>query len=221
MTPRHHPTEEIMLCHVTGALPFAMDVVVASHLALCGRCQESAAYFAAVGGELLEELDDAPLAAGGLDAVLARLTEPAPEVDMPASHFDDLETVRLLPAPLRCLIDRPVAELPWRTLFPGVKGVPLRNAEENRIRLRLLRGEPGVVFPQHAHPGVELTLVLAGGISDESGHLLRGDLSVVEPGTKHRPIMDDDEECYCLVAMERRVVMTGLISRIQQLLGGY
>jgi anti-sigma factor ChrR (cupin superfamily) len=62
---------------------------------------------------------------------------------------------------------------------------------------------------------------LSGGMSDEDGHLGLGDLSVVGPGARHRPVMDQAKHSYCLVAMERRAVMTGLFSRLRQLVNGY
>lgn len=221
MSPQHHPDDELILGHVVGSLAKPVDVVVASHLALCPTCRNTASDLAAFGGELLEELDDAPLAERGLDAMLARLSEPLEESAPRAAEVEDFETVRLLPAPLRSLLDRPVSELPWKNLFPGVEGVRLMDAEEDGTRLWLLHGDPGVEFPRHAHPGAELTLVLSGGMSDEDGHLGLGDLSVAEPGAKHRPVMDQAKHSYCLVAMERRVVMTGLFSRLRQLVNGY
>ena len=36
--------------------------------------------------------------------------------------------------------------------------------------------------------GTELTLVLAGGFSDETGHFLRGDLAEADASVDHRPV---------------------------------
>lgn len=221
VTPRHHPGDEFMLDFVAGAMAAPFEVAISSHLALCHTCRDLAAGLEAVGGAMLERLDDAPLSAGGLAAALAHLDEPAPRTTLPVTEVDDAETVRVLPAPLRAAVGKPLAELSWKRLFPGVRGVNLTGLLQGAASVQLLRGEPGVAFPRHRHRALEFTLVLTGGMRDEGGHLRRGDLLVVEAGAVHRPIMDEEEDCYCLVVMERRVAMTGAISRIRQIFNGY
>lgn len=197
MMPRHHPGDELILAHVTGGLAEAMDVAIASHLWLCPACREAAACMEAVGGLLLEQLDDAPLAVGALRTVLSRLDEPWHEIASPFPGVEDLETRRLLPPPLRAFVGRRLAALSWKDSKPGVSLAVLATRKDQGIKAVLARVEAGSGFPQHVHDRLGLALVLAGGISDQRGHYRRGDVLVTEPGEAHRTIMDEDEDCLC------------------------
>ncbi len=47
-------------------------------------------------------------------------------------------------------------------------------------RARLIRLKAGRGVPRHTHGGSELTVVLEGSFSDETGHYARGDLAIAD-----------------------------------------
>lgn len=201
MIPRHHPGEELILAHVTGGLLVPMDVAVAAHLSLCPQCRRTAACFMATGGVLLEQMDSTPLRSGSMEAALARLDEATHTTGpMPPDTEDsetDLETQRLLPAPLRKFVGAQPGTLSWRSSRPDVSVCTLATEEEYGAEAVLVRIGAGGHYPYHIHDEFGLTLVLAGGMSDQNGHYRRGDILVTEPGDAHGTVMDEDEDCLC------------------------
>lgn len=79
-----------------------------------------------------------------------------------------------IPAALRRLIP---AETKWRNFGGKVYSLPLHS--EDKVRMSLMYINQAVSVPQHTHKGIESTLVLHGGFSDEEGHYEVGILSNV------------------------------------------
>jgi putative transcriptional regulator len=77
-----------------------------------------------------------------------------------------------------------------------------------------MRIRAGVSMPQHTHKGREMTLVLAGGFTDDTGHFLRGDLSLTDGTVDHVPTADDDGDCVCLAVTDAPLRLTGPIGRL-------
>jgi putative transcriptional regulator len=86
--------------------------------------------------------------------------------------------------------------------------------EFSSFRTRLMRIKSGTAMPAHTHEGIELTLVLAGGFSDETGHFLRGDLAEADATIDHRPVADPGEDCLCLAVTDAPLRLTGPIGRL-------
>ncbi len=197
MTTHHHPDDELLLGYVTGALSYPAEVVMAAHLTLCPRCRDAAADLEMVGGEILEELEGASITEDGLTGVLARLDEPAPVSMVAPPPEADSEWAQLVPAPLRAMAAVPKGDLSWRRPLPWISVVDLANMDDHGAAVYLMHVRAGRAIPRHSHRGTELTLVLAGGMTDQHGHFRRGDLLAVPPGVTHHPVMDDDEDCLC------------------------
>jgi putative transcriptional regulator len=66
----------------------------------------------------------------------------------------------------------------------------------------LLKIAPGAGLPLHTHRGNELTLVLSGGFTDETGAFRRGDLEVADGALEHRPVAMPDQPCICLAVTD-------------------
>ena len=79
---------------------------------------------------------------------------------------------------------------------------------------RLMRIKSGTAMPTHTHEGCELTLVLAGGFSDENGHFLRGDVAEADPSVTHQPVADPGEDCLCLAVTDAPLRLTGAFGRL-------
>jgi putative transcriptional regulator len=212
---RHHPAEDLLIDYATGALGEAEAIVVATHLALCPDCRASVGAFEAMGGAMLDEIAPLPVGAHLLDSVMARLDAmPAAEPPMaaPARRPAVGGTVPLIPQPLRGYLGGDVGDVAWRPVMRGL--------DEHRIAcpgdatVRLMRIRAGVAMPQHTHHGRELTLVLAGGFTDATGHYLRGDLSLSDGSVDHVPTADDDGDCICVAVTDAPLRLTGRLGRL-------
>jgi putative transcriptional regulator len=65
--------------------------------------------------------------------------------------------------------------------------------------------EAGTAIPHHGHTGDEFTIVLDGGYSDASGSYRRGDVQCVGVDHSHRPLVDGDRPCVCLIVARGKV----------------
>jgi putative transcriptional regulator len=63
---------------------------------------------------------------------------------------------------------------------------------------------------------MELTLVLQGSFSDETGHFARGDLEVADEELEHTPVADGGEVCICLAATDAPLRFNSLMPRLFQ-----
>lgn len=208
-TISRHPSEATLVAHAAGILWRAARPVVQGHLDLCPRCRAGFDLAEAAGGALLDELPPTPLAADALRQVSERLGgragKPAPPAMLPApAVVPDAELKGALHAARN-------TRLRW--LAPGVRhAVLLRGPADGT--LRLLRVKPGIALPRHAHRGTELTLVLEGAFTDETGRHGPGDLLEVEEEASHRPVAEGATDCICLIATEGRLRFGGLLGAL-------
>ena len=119
-----------------------------------------------------------------------------------------------IPQPLRSYLAGPLDRLRWQRVGPGVRRVPITVG--GGATARLLELAPGLKLPRHGHAASELTLVLSGSYSDESGCFARGDVEEATPEDVHRPVADPDGPCLCLVVTTGSVRFTGLTARLLQ-----
>ncbi len=226
--PSHHPDHSLLLDYASGATSEAESLIVATHLTLCAECRRELARLEAVGGSLLESIEPATLDNGfdsGFAAVMARIDgedAAAPTVgdrrDGGASPGTsccacDGDDHLLLPAPVRALLDRSLDRVEWKPIMRGLDEAPLPDVAGG-AKVRLMRIRAGATVPKHTHRGTEMTLVLAGGFSDEGGHFERGDLAVLGAEADHRPVADPGEDCLCLVVTTAPLRLTGRMGRL-------
>lgn len=209
-------SEELLLRYAAGRLRPAPALVVASHLAISPSSRRLAARFESVGGAMLESESPADLQPDLFERTLARLDLAiAPEAPTPAPNHDALNLGIALPVPL----SRRVVG-PWRWLGPGLRCARIDMAEDPDHNLILLRGQPGVALPEHGHSGEELSLVLKGSFHDGGGRHVAGDLLHEDEDSDHRPVVTEDAECICLLAIEGRMRFKNWIARMVQPLIG-
>lgn len=221
-----HVSEEHLMDYAAGAASEPVSLLVATHLALCPECRAKVADYERIGGAMLEDCPPAGLTDAALDAVLARLDE-APVSNMPAraavrkpsSSFDEA-TRRILPEPLRSYLGENLGALPWRKVTRSLQEIELPLGDSG-YRTRLLRIKAGHAMPEHTHGGSEMTLVLAGGFSDATGHYGRGDVSIADDALVHRPVADPGEDCICLAVTDAPLKLTGPVGRVINLFMRY
>ena len=211
MMPTHHPGDDLLIAYAAGSQEEPVSLVVATHLALCPRCRGEVARLEELGGTLLEEQPAEALGEDSLERILVRLDEPAPEAPQRPAELA-AGPAPLVPRPLRDYLGGGLDQLDW-TSFRGLEKVELLS-DRPGFRTRLMRIKSGTAMPTHSHEGNELTLVLAGGFSDEHGHFVRGDVAEADPSVDHQPVADPGEDCLCLAVTDAPLRLTGPFGRL-------
>ncbi len=186
--------DELLIAHAAGHLTEAAALVVAAHLCLCPESRRRYRIYEALGGLLLDELAPENLGADCRTRLFAALKEEqsAPEYETPDPGANPL------PLALRPYLCGGLTASDWRQDGP-VAELPLLVGREPRARLRLLRLAPGTSVPIHGHVGLELTLVLEGGLCDGDRVLRPGDLAIADTSIVHAPRAEADGGCLCLM----------------------
>lgn len=214
MQINHHASDALLLTYAAGHLSPAPALVVASHLALSSDSAERLRTFEQLGGALIEEQELADLEPDLFERMLARLdetpvSEPA-EADVAAHpNHDALDLGFELPAPLAA---RRIGK--WRSIGPGIRFANVDVSEDTKVKLVLLRVAPNHALPHHGHSGNEVTLVLNGIFSDESGTYGPGDICEEDEDSDHQPMVGPDGECVCVIAIQGRLRPTNWLARL-------
>lgn len=209
MATFHHPQSDTLWAYAAGSLDEASSVLVASHLALCPACRAEVRRMEALGGAMLEDVGTAKVSLNSFDAVMAKLDAPVKSAAAPAIPKAANDSV--LPRPLRDYVGGGVDAIAWRKLTRGVEYFDLPVNAEGR-RARLLRIAPGTRVPSHGHGGEEMTMVLAGGYTDEFGSYARGDVETADVTQVHQPVADAGEPCICLTVTRGALIPSAIFS---------
>ncbi len=201
----HHVPDEFLAAYATGSLPHPYALVVAAHVSLCLECRAGFEAHQAIGGAVLDTAQSQAVS-GDMKARVLDLLD-APSVPEPA-----YERVDVLPGPV---VEALKGKAPrWRPLGLGIRQCILNSGPEGSVRL--LHIPPGQMVPDHSHNGIELTLVLQGSFSDETGRFGVGDLEVADQALEHTPSADPGEPCICLAATDAPLRFTSLMPRLLQ-----
>mgnify|MGYP003777367709 CR=1 FL=1 len=211
MKPNHHLDDSTLLAYAAGTLEEAFTVVAASHIAVCPDCRRAVRAAEALGGELLEQAAEAAVSAdcrsrtfAALEqAGLYRLPVPAPRPAFPRPLAQLLPVARL-------------EDLTWKRKAPGVAIFDVKLPTSAKGQLKLLRIGAGRAMPEHGHGGEEITMVLKGAYHDHMGRFAEGDVADLDEDIEHRPVVDMDGDCICLVATERPTRFKSLAARLMQ-----
>ncbi len=128
-----------------------------------------------------------------------------------------LEELIELPAPLRDAALMAAGEPGWKFTGPGLRRLNL--AISDHAEAELYRIDPGVTVPRHTHERSEVTLVVSGGFTDETGAYGPGDLSLKGPADIHQPVADPDGPCVVLAVRDGGLRFQGVMGIVQRLMG--
>lgn len=208
---RHHPEDELLLALSAGRLETGTRLVLSSHLELCAHCRERQRLLDALGGQMLEDAEPAPLAEDALARTLARI--------------DALEAAP--PRPIRVSAPPPLPEgarwprslahcsaTPWRWIGPGMRWSRVSVPEAPQANVFLLRIAAGKYLPRHTHRGLELTQILYGRFHDGRALFGPGDFDAADAEIHHQPVVQDGSECICLASLDGRLRFDGAIARL-------
>ena len=134
-----------------------MHALIDAHLSINPRNRSYVAALEAVAARQIE--DEAGIALRGREAMLAAiLGSSPPSVVRPLRPAQDV-----LPQALRGYIGHSLADVPWRTVMPGVREFHIEGEAGEDATLYWIRA--GKAMPSHTHDGAEVTLVLQGGFT--------------------------------------------------------
>jgi putative transcriptional regulator len=202
--------ETLLAGYVAGALQPHLHALIESHLILSEENRPFVRALEKAAGDELEATAPAkPLGRAARDQVLAAIYAGgwygAPR---PRKHDPDV------PEPLDKLVGMALKDVPWRFKAPGLSSHVLHRS--GGLTAALYRIGAGRRFPAHTHEGLEITLVLKGGFSDQAGHHLRGDVAIADPSVDHRPRADPGEPCVCFAVTDAPLRLTGPLGRLIQ-----
>ncbi|RDV03590.1 ChrR family anti-sigma-E factor [Undibacter mobilis] len=212
---RHHPKNTTLAEFAAGTLDEGRSLVVASHLAMCGNCREYIAALEEAGGQMLAEIDPVAMAPGAALHALALLDREANSSRGQTRNRNEKRTIVPVWQPeQKHLLGYELG--PWRWVAPGLHHRVVKVPSEGGARVFMLKAAPGLRIPEHSHTGTELTCVLSGAFIHEGGRYAAGDCDDADHDDGHSPVIDGDEECICLVAMQGELKLSGLIGRMMQ-----
>ena len=202
----HHISEPVLMTYAAGNLPQPFALVVAAHVSMCLECRANVEAHQAAGGVILESYSTEPLS-GGLKATVLDLLDSDILPEAPTYLRNDI-----YPGPvMEALKGKPPR---WRALGMGARQCILNAGPEGSVRLLYI--PPGQALPDHGHNGLEMTLVLQGSFSDETGQFDVGDIEMADEVLEHTPIADAGTPCICLTATDAPLKFNRLLPRMLQ-----
>jgi putative transcriptional regulator len=201
----HHPTDLTLADFAAGHLDEGRALVVATHLVGCAACRKAARSFEYLRGVVLEDSPRESLAPDALQRALAAISSDGARPAGGESHSSGAT------GPLSAY---PLGRWRWigRSTYWRSVGVPAGQG----TRVFMLRSAPGTRLPHHGHTGIEWTAVLQGAFRHQQGRYGAGDFDEADDSVVHTPIIEDGEECICIVALRGQVRFKSLIGRAIQ-----
>ncbi len=205
--------DEWLVSYAAGALSDERALLVASHVAYHPGLKARVADAEAIGGALFDAQEPTADLDCSFDALMAR-------IDMSDMDEEDAAPVltsdRDLPAVLRAYLDKPLDDLKWRMMGPGMYQHKLSNGPDGE-KLWLLRARGGTEMPVHDHKGLEMTLVLRGSYHVGETRYGPGQLELADSDVvDHQPMIDEGEDCICLVVTDAPIRLHSFIGRMVQ-----
>lgn len=192
---KYHPDTNTLLEFAASSLPAAQSVVVSTHLQFCSECRQRLAQLESLGATMFEDAQPIDINPSVFDNVLARLDEVK---EVHAANDANASTMSWTVKQIR---KGNLDELDWKKVTRSLRIADLGEIE-GAAEFSLYHIAEGGRIPQHNHSGTEMTLVLQGGFSDESGSYHAGDFIIREAGDIHAPTALPGSDCICLAVLE-------------------
>lgn len=208
----HHPDLSTLMCCAAGSQPEAFAAVVASHLSLCPECCKEVRRMQEIGVALFDKLE--PVAVQCEAPVVAARASEADIETAPAATPNPARLGTGVPSPLAHCISCNLEDVDWRWAGPGIWVCPIGLSHDGCSGdLRLIKVAPGRTLPEHSHAGAELTIVLKGAYSDQTGTYREGDVADLDENTVHMPVACPEQGCICLMASQGKPKPGSVLAR--------
>ncbi|MGR5237023.1 ChrR family anti-sigma-E factor [Vibrio alfacsensis] len=212
-----HPDSNLLEAYASGSIDAVSGLVVATHLETCSACRAYVNQMETVQANSVTSDIETEYEAE-FDDMLANIIHSEPVLDdiliREVANVSVAGKSFQLPKTLSRYSDL-VKE--WRSYGGKVFSAQIDFGEEARVNLMYISED--VRIPQHTHKGLESTLVLHGGFSDEDGHYEQGDLLIRDGSDKHSPFTKAGEDCLCLTVLTEPMLFTQGVARIFNLFG--
>ena len=206
--------DALLLDYATGALSLPLEVLVETHLAMNEDSAKTMNMLMRLGGVLLEDSEPVSLSEGALENVLKAIEDDEESAALDTRRLDT--NSGFLPRPIADYIPNS-DHASWRRIGLGLFECDVV-FDVDQGRAKFYRIAPGTAVPSHTHTGTEVTLVLEGGFTDETGSYGPGDIAVQEEGCEHKPVADNDGECLVFAINQGDIQLTGPLGRVLNLL---
>jgi putative transcriptional regulator len=204
--------DALLVDYAAGALSQPLEILIETHLAMNPESAKTMQMLMQLGGILLEECEPVSLSEDALDKVMSAIAEDEEPLQK-VTHSEN----SFLPRPISDYIPDLSCTKSWRSAGIGIARHDVKFSQSD-MRATIYRIQPSRAVPSHSHTGSEITLVLAGGFSDESGTFGPGDIAVQEAGEVHKPVADADGECIVFAVNEGDIRLAVPFGRIFSLL---
>ena len=207
--------DALLLDYATGALSRPLEILVETHLAMNEKSSRSMRMLMQLGGILLEDSEPVSLSEAALQNVMSQISQFDIETDEMVSKV--CEHTEWLAHPIVNYVPEANCKQSWRRAGLGILETDI-NFGDASAKAKVYRISPGTAVPIHTHTGAEITLVLAGGFTDETGSYGPGDIAIQEAGGEHQPVADNDGECIVFAVNEGEIKLTGPFGRVLNML---
>ncbi|WP_319554838.1 ChrR family anti-sigma-E factor [Vibrio sp.] len=211
-----HPDNKLLEAYASGSIDAVSGLVVATHLETCSKCRD---FVNRVEAEQANVVSDLPCGyIPEFDEMFNNIVTAPPMTD--SVIIRDSAKVSVagksfeLPKTLSRFSDLVGS---WRSYGGKVYSAQIDFGEDARVNLMYI--SENVQIPQHTHKGIESTLILHGGFSDEDGEYEEGDLMIRDGSVKHSPYTKVGEDCLCLTVLTEPMIFTQGVARIFNMFG--
>tara|TARA_B110000093_G_scaffold37659_1_gene39523 strand:- start:851 stop:1516 length:666 start_codon:yes stop_codon:yes gene_type:complete len=198
-----HPDRALLVEFSAGNLAVAPSICVSAHLHFCRKCRDEMLRLDQVGSEIMDTIEPTPIDDGLLDAVMAKIDNPALAPSEKASR----KNIEGFPSSISILMKDVESALTWRRLSASLEISQFQTGQSD-FEVALHKIEAGGKAPKHDHEGSEYTVVLKGSFSDENAVYREGDFLFRQPGDVHQPMGAQNGECICLSALSAPIKLS-------------
>ncbi len=210
-------SDDILTEYAAGTLPPARHYVVACQSEMSDAVASRIAFQESIASAFMEDERPRALSSHFLGDVLSKITS---DSDFPSTP-EHVNLSPSTPSTLHELLGGDMDSIQWKKVMPGVALYDVMGDRHYKDeRLYLLRVKGGQKMPEHSHTGEEWALILRGSYHVDGQQYKAGDLHIEDDSTVHAPVIDDGEDCICLVMTQGPLKMKGFLPRVVQPLIG-
>jgi putative transcriptional regulator len=217
---KHHPTDEILSQFVSAELPASLNVAVAIHVDMCPCCKSKVSALEST--KATQVFADESIGDIFVDEDFEGSADLFDTITMDES-IDDVYEVQPKNISVNeqdYLLPRSLSRIAHSKFLQMGKLSRSRVAlDDGPLRSSLLHIAAGGEIPEHTHTGFELTLLLEGEFSDESGDYVAGDFMMLDGRHNHTPITK--EGCLCFTVVSSALHFNKGLSKLLNPIGNF